>query len=184
MRKHCLPALAAGFAIFAFLQVGCSYTVHPTGDGGAPSTGPTGSFGAGTGGGAGTHRAECSTDSSGCSCYAYSGSGNGTRCSAVSVPNALCCASSDWPSSGQCRCEHFGCGAGDYCSCYLGDSTGTATSCEAASGGICCLTSSNNCSCSTNQTSCYSGTQVSSCSLGTVRCAATELQVTSCSTSP
>jgi hypothetical protein len=164
------------FGIFALLALGCSYTVHPVGDAG---TGPATGTGTGTTGGS---QVSCSMDTTSCNCVAYSNANN-VVCSPVTVTDAVCCATTDWPKSGGCSCVHAGCTLNSgSCTCEIG-ATGSASVCTntATDGkGICCQTSFN-CFCDNYSTSCSGSTKTSACYTTGLTCSNGEVPVAQCS---
>lgn len=107
------------------------------------------------------HRCYSVSDSS-CNCFIGSSSFSPPTCDVGSVEGSdrgLCCASLDWPRSGECSCHRIICGfnnfrTDNFCECgpsvssYVSGGWSEISSCSAPSGGSCCLGQDGECYCS------------------------------------
>ncbi len=128
----------------------------------------------------------CFVSSAGDSCNCSAGSQNATRCDLTTVPNAVCCADLDYPTSSysSCTCATVTCMTyGSDCDCSAG-SVGNTSTCDTNIGGACCVSSAGGfCSCGSALTSCPSNElAVTDCATpASVGCSTTKKRVNNCS---
>jgi hypothetical protein len=108
-------------------------------------------------------------------------------CSSTSPANSFCCADMDYPQTGVCQCEPWGCaGNGTTCNCGVQSNVQAPdSSCSRAT--LCCahpLAGSDmviSCHCDSLNTTCTGGdTLVASCEVSAARCDSNRVLVTSC----
>lgn len=123
-----------------------------------------------------------------CSCNIQTNGGSTTTCDTTTVTNAICCASTDWPSrSSSCRCTYWGCQfLTDSCDCSThsgGPGGSLKNACYPPQGGgyHCCLsTIGGSCSCTTSNCTSQE-TEVPDCSPMNGGCGNYAKRVASCS---
>lgn len=120
-----------------------------------------------------------------CFCDGNSPGSKLSRCDPTTVPNSICCADNNYPTSGTCTCSTIKCeqeiGVG--CSCSP-SANGNEKTCAEPADGTCCRNDNNGfCTCNNDGTPCDQfTTEVGNCDTpASVQCSSSQVWVTSCS---